>query len=769
VTRAALILTLGVSLLVAGVGGFAPSARAQVPPVEVRTYVVQPGDSAWSIAAEFYGSGEQYPIIYRYNAFAAKPPFLLKPGQVLRLPILGTGPEAQLDWLRRDVKAKPPRALDWLEAHEQMNLWRLYRVATGDESAARIVFEDLSDLKLRENSLLVIYGAAASAARTARSDKREVRLEEGTIQGGLASLDEAVNPRPLVVKTPSGQVDLLGKLAQVQAELTASIVSVFDGKAVVRAQGASVDVPGGQGTVVKKGKPPEPARPLPAAPAWREPGPALVAVLAGQKGTWEAAWQPIERAATYRVELASDDTFAHLLFDVEIGAGVTRLRLADLAPGRYAVRISTRDQDKLESQPGASRRVEVVQMQPLRAMKAGPDGVFQAVGFVQIELDKEIGASTFHATDQGPELPGSEPIRLTTPGRHSIALRVGIATTTMLVDILSVSAAIEVVGEPLAGDGASAIGLRVRDELGHEALLPGLALETSRGVSLPLTVVPGGYRAELPPPADGERVALRARWLGGELGTREVHYRAPTVAPPAQRERLALTPHRVSRLVPGPLGSPRPETRIAIDTTFAHVEKGPGALALSLDGELAMGALGLTAGLVAEDVRLSESNNRQAVLQDLSLGLRYSFGAAGAAVVTPYLRAAIPLGPGHEARVFGLEPGVQLRLEFGALFFDARLAFLVLPDLASGSLLRPGALVALGWRSSPLVSVSVSGESLANLDGDPWRHLVGFGFNLHLGQDVRLGFALGIGVGAATRDELGAVTGRVVVDIGILD
>ncbi len=197
------------------------TAHGEQPDLEVRTYVVQPGDSVWSIAAEFYGSGDKYPIIYQYNDFAARPPFLLKPGQILRLPILGQGPEAQLDWLLKDVKAKPPRALDWLEARERMNLWRLYRVATGDESAAHIVFDDKTDLKLRENALLVIYGASSTAARTTRRDKLEVMLEQGTIQGGLATLDEgAPGQKPLVIKTPSGQVDLLAKLAQVEAELS---------------------------------------------------------------------------------------------------------------------------------------------------------------------------------------------------------------------------------------------------------------------------------------------------------------------------------------------------------------------------------------------------------------------------------------------------------------------------------------------------------------------------------------------------------------------
>ena len=96
-----------------------PAARAAAEP-EVRTYTVQPGDSVWSIAEEFYGSGQKYTLIYKYNRFIGRPPFLLRPGQVLRLPVGDKLPEAQVQWTQRDVRAKPPRALDWLDRSREL-------------------------------------------------------------------------------------------------------------------------------------------------------------------------------------------------------------------------------------------------------------------------------------------------------------------------------------------------------------------------------------------------------------------------------------------------------------------------------------------------------------------------------------------------------------------------------------------------------------------------------------------------------------------------
>ncbi len=746
--------------------GLAP-ARAQAPPnaPEVRTYVVQPGDSAWSIAAEFYGAGDKYPIIYEYNDFVARPPFLLKPGQLLRLPILGQGPAAQLEWLQRDVKAKPPRALDWLEAREQMNLWRLYRVQTGDESAAHIVFEDLSDLKLRENALLVIYGASASAARTTRRDKVEVMLEEGTLVGGLAALDEAAGVAPMVVRTPSGEIDLLARLAQVQAELGSAIVSVFDGQATVRAQGDAVEVAGGQGTVVKKGRPPERARPLPEAPTWAQAGPALVVVVAGHTGTWEAAWKPAARAASYRVELARDETFKQLLYDAEVGAGVNRLRLAELAPGRYAVRIATRDLDKLESVPGEVRALEVVALLPARALSRADDGVIEGVGFARLEVPEAARARMQTRVGDGPARQASEPISLG-PGTHELRFeeRESGAEARLTVRVLEVAARIEVEGEPIARDAEAIVRLQVSDARGREAHLPGIALETSRGEVLPLTREGGGYVARVGPAAPGERVAVRARWTGGALGVREIVHAPEEIAERAPRTPIAFSAYRPSRFAPGPLAAALPESRVGLEATAAHIEGGPGQVTLALDGELALGPWGLGARFTAQEIRLAEGQDAQSRPQDLALWARRGF-VGEHFVITPHLRMSFPIGLGHEDRLAQVELGLGARLGRGSIFFDARAAALIVP----GARERPGlvadVLGALGWQANEALTLALSAEGLGDLVGGAWQSLVGIGAAVEIG-DLRLGLGLGLGVGEASKRDMGAVLGRLLVEVG---
>lgn len=760
-------LALTTAALAFALGLVAPPATAQ----EVRTYIVQPGDSAWSIAAQFYGSGDKYPIIYKHNDFVGKPPFLLKPGQVLKLPVLGTGPEAQVGWLKRDVRAKPPRSLDWLEAREQMNLWRLYRVSTGDESAAHIVFEDTSDLKLRENALLVIYGASASAAKTGRRDKLEVTLEQGTIQGGLAELDAAATGRKLSVKTPSGQVDILGKLAQVQAEAAASMVSVYEGQAAVTAMGATVEVPEGQGTVVEKGKRPEPARPLPEAPVWagNAAGLALVPVVAGRLGTWEAAWNPVDKAETYRVELATDEGFKQVLYDAEVGAGVTRLRLADLGPGRYAVRLSTRDRSKLESRPGKARVLEVVQIQPSRAVTFTDSGALEAVGFLRFEIPRELASRVrvARAADLATPIDEAGIVRLGAPGVHELALVGAEAQGAFSVRILGVAATLDGLPEgPLPRELPATFALTVTDERSRPAVLPGLVVEDSRGNILKIEESgPGRYAVELPAAQETDRVAVRARWAGGVLLERELPIaRRPIVETP-ERSSLPFVPHRARRGLPQAHINPVPETRLGLDSRLVDLDPGAGALALELEGELALDSLGLEAGLVFQDVRLEEKGDTQSRVGDLSLGARYALFATETAAFAPYLRLGIPLGSG-EVRQLSLEPGFLLRITpVERFFFDFRVALVHANDFADTSTSNLGGLFAIAWRPVDPLSFNLSAETVAGLDREFFGHIAGVGVGLYLGE-VRLGLSVGLGLGDEAKAELGSLFGRLVLDLG---
>jgi hypothetical protein len=156
---------------------------------------------------------------------------------------VGSQADAKIEWLRRKVLARPPRSVSWREAKRQMNLWRLYKVQTNRQSSAGIRFDDSSYLKMNERALLVIYGSSAQRVQTRKLVKRKILVERGVVRGGLGSLG---GKSKMTLRTPSGEVELQSKLAQVEVDKAkTAIVSVYDGHANVKAKGKKVKVPKG--------------------------------------------------------------------------------------------------------------------------------------------------------------------------------------------------------------------------------------------------------------------------------------------------------------------------------------------------------------------------------------------------------------------------------------------------------------------------------------------------------------------------------------------
>lgn len=62
------------------------SSSAQTNPKSIGSYVVQKGDTLWSIAKKYYGSGTEYAKIYNSNKHIVKHPNLIYPGQKLKIP-----------------------------------------------------------------------------------------------------------------------------------------------------------------------------------------------------------------------------------------------------------------------------------------------------------------------------------------------------------------------------------------------------------------------------------------------------------------------------------------------------------------------------------------------------------------------------------------------------------------------------------------------------------------------------------------------------------
>jgi hypothetical protein len=792
-----------VVLLLTAAGAPTIAAPPPIPAnAPIKTYIVQPGDSAWSIAEAFYGRGDYYPIIYKYNDFDAKGPFLLTPGQTLRLPLLQGGPEAHVGWLHRDVRARPPRSIDWLEARERMNLWRLYRVATGDASAARIVFEDTSDLKMREKALLVIYGASATTARIDTGEARRIEVEAGTVVAGLAALEGGKPPAaPIEVRTPSGQVGILGLAIQVQVDAAVTAVSAMVGEATVSAQNETVKVPESHGTVVEKGRRPEPPVPLPAGPTWRDDAAASAIVVIepdragkGGKGAWQAEWAPVATADAYRVELAADPDFKRLVYDVIISAGVEGLRLEALDPGIWWVRVASRTARGLEGRPGAARRIAVIPLESPRVPVKDASGIHRATGFTRLELPESLHATHGLVISDGPQAaPNDAPrtaIDLFRAGRHTVAIEAKDdpqARATWEVEIDAVAATFEGLPSrwPAPGEAPAEVGLKTHDMHGIPIILPGLALTTTMGEAPALTSgdAAGHYRFALPPaavPVDG--VGFRVSWAGGILAETRIDAPSAPLATARPAGDLAPLPGTWKRGAQTPLHRDPNESRIGVQAGLALRTENDDHLDLTIAGQWIVDgtALALDAAFVTQelawggplaDVGPSSRGG------DLLLGARYGFQFDDVRL-TPFLRAVLGVGSGHDPRQLGAEGGLLVRWRPTAtLTLDVAQALLgvhLLPERgqSAGHEWRATTSLAGMWRFTEFMDVQLSWQLLApfaansgrtDRSGSVWQ-MVGIGWGVDAGRGFRIGAAIGVGVGADTRRELGALSGRLTLD-----
>lgn len=537
-------------------------------PKGTRPYVVQRGESCWSIALKVYGSGKMYKIIHKHNRLG-KLPHILKPGQIIYLPGKARRPDAKIEWLRRRVQARPPRSVDWRRAKKRMNLWRLYKLKTGSQSSVGIRFDNRSFLRMREQALLVIYGKSAQRVQTRRVYKRTIVVQKGTVRGGLGSL---FGGNQMLVKTPSSEVRLRSKLAQVEVDKKkTSSISVYDGHADVKAQGAKVRVPKDYGTFVKKGKKPAKPRPLPSPPQWKDQlREAIVLMPRGQEGRMTFRWMPVKRAARYRFEISRHPNFkinlAHETYPIRkkkvrlpgeplisavVGSGVLGFHYVGLKPGTYYVRVAAIDRHRLEGYPSRTLVIRVSYMGVSKTLRPSRDGAFESTGMLKLNPPKSSKKAPEVSLNKAPFKSFTSPIRLIKPGEHLIRFRPKGSeqvTSRLRVRLLPVRASLTTSTKRLKINGSSvpislqlkalhrpitAVNAKVKvSGIWRAVALPGVKVTAYPGGDVPVKIIRAGvYKGSLPAPKQFKqsKVTLVASWAGGELSRTTLTVKRPPV------------------------------------------------------------------------------------------------------------------------------------------------------------------------------------------------------------------------------------------------
>ncbi|MBK8234358.1 MAG: OmpA family protein [Deltaproteobacteria bacterium] len=330
--------------------------------VETFQYTVVDGDTCAAIAKRFYGDAKRYDIIHQYNPGMGPTPHHLEAGRMLLLPRVataqGSGPDAEVTGTRRSVEAKAANADAWDAAAIGLDLFRGWRVNTLARAWAELTFRDTSVLELRENTLVIIFGASQNTARrmttSATLDRGALRSRLGELAGGAT----------LKVESPSAQTELVGGKALVTVDDggTSRVANHGTGRATVRGRGPSkleVKVASRMGSKVEPRKAPSKPKPLPPPPAWAADQFSGFVSIGARGASVVAAWQPEPKAASYRIELARKPDGRDVVADAIAPREVSRVELHGLPPGDYWLSVASIDDDAFEGVPNDAHAVHV--------------------------------------------------------------------------------------------------------------------------------------------------------------------------------------------------------------------------------------------------------------------------------------------------------------------------------------------------------------------------------------------------------------------------
>lgn len=253
-------------------------------------------------------------------------------------------PAGRLTYILRQVLTRPGESTEFIPATLNQGLFHLDRLLTREKSNANVTFQDLSRIDLGPQSLMVMYSLFERA--TPIPNKQNVQLLTGGLRTKLNQLKGG-----LQVETPACLInsDSVEIIVGIDAKKMSSL-SVFDGKSEVKAQGKSVEVPEGYGTVVETGAPPEPPEPLP-------PAPQLIGPLAAEfnspaeSGTLpvQFQWRSVEGA--YHLQVATDTGFEKIIEDQVIQGQDANLQFPI---GHYHWRVAAISRKGIEGFPAQS-------------------------------------------------------------------------------------------------------------------------------------------------------------------------------------------------------------------------------------------------------------------------------------------------------------------------------------------------------------------------------------------------------------------------------
>jgi hypothetical protein len=318
-------------------------------------HIVRPGENLHFITRKYLGDKFLWRENWKLNP-QIEDPDVLEPGQ--RIDVLieqdDSVPTARLRSVAGRVDGKPA-PIPWNPARELDLMLEEDGLRTGERASTEMEFQDGTRVLMTEDSVVYLR---RSGRRLVGLPPRSVEIVEGQAEVAArlpAGSDLAVEILVGGTRALSRSDDIgVSKTRARRTESAGAKVMVYEGDTEVESAGQKVQVRRGMGTSVEQGEPPAPPETLLPAPSGLHPE-------SGTRLTFnnlELAWQPVEGAASYTIELCRDAECGLL---VERRVGLTEAVWAPEAPspGDYFWRVTAVAASGLDGypSPGASLAV----------------------------------------------------------------------------------------------------------------------------------------------------------------------------------------------------------------------------------------------------------------------------------------------------------------------------------------------------------------------------------------------------------------------------
>lgn len=301
-----------------------------------RNYIVRAGDTLSQIAVQQLGRASAWRELQALNNVAD--PEHLMPGSVLRMPAAWgrrAAVFAEVVWAQGDARGIDETGSKQLQRGAQLSMGDA--VQTGPDGSVTLRFPDQSRLLISANSKITL----TRMAHDRKSGRGEARI---ALDAGAA--ESIVTPRQKVgahyeVKTPALSLAVRGTRFRVAVDSAAKTTRTTVSKGVVAAaaEGKTVVLTEGTGTMAVRGEAPSAPRELLPAPVMAAPAASL------EKLPVQFVWQPLTDAQQYRAELL--DRTGRIQFG-ELFSATPNVGWADIPDGDYQLRVRGIDSSGLE-------------------------------------------------------------------------------------------------------------------------------------------------------------------------------------------------------------------------------------------------------------------------------------------------------------------------------------------------------------------------------------------------------------------------------------